>query len=60
MIFYDQLQNAYVHLGLEYDKELSNYIARSFFIEKITQKNTGKKFIDNQDEIIVSKIENNK
>lgn len=57
MIFYDQLQNSYVHLALEYDEELNYYIARSFLIEKITEKNTGKKFIDNQDEIIVSKIE---
>lgn len=60
IIFYDKQQNSYVHIFLEYDEEKKYHIARSFCIEKITDHNTGTKFIDGQTKITVTKIENNK
>lgn len=58
ILFYDNLQNAYVHLGIKYDKKLNYYIPKTFLIEKINSNTnkTGMKYIENQKKITVTKI----
>lgn len=55
MLFYDEFEKSYVHLGIDSDKD-GVYYPRTFFIERVTDKNDGKKYINNQDKIDV-KIE---
>ncbi len=55
MLFYDEFEKSYVHLGIDSDKD-GVYYPRTFFIERVTDKNDGKKYINNQDKIEV-KIE---
>jgi phage-Barnase-EndoU-ColicinE5/D-RelE like nuclease4 len=55
ILFYDQLQNAYVHIGIKLDDDLGYYIPKTFLIEK-TKNKDGLKYINDQTEIIVSKI----
>lgn len=52
LLFYDELQKAHVHVGIKYDEDLGYYIPKTFLIEK----NAGTKYIDNQTEVIVTKI----
>ena len=56
MLFYDNIQNAYVHLGLEYSEEDLCYIPRTFFIERITQNSDGMRFIVDQQSLKIVNI----
>ncbi|KZM52533.1 hypothetical protein A3Q35_18200 [Aeribacillus pallidus] len=56
ILFYDECNKAYVHIGITYDENLSYYVPRTFLIEKITEKNDGLKYIKNQQNISVRKI----
>lgn len=55
LLFYSKYDNAVIHLGLEKDCFEEYYIPRTFFIEKL--KNVGDKdiYIDNQEQITVTK-----
>jgi hypothetical protein len=57
ILFYDNLQNAYVHIGIKKDEDLGYYIPKTFFVEKITPNKNGMKYIENQKEIIVTKLD---
>lgn len=52
ILFYDEFEKAYVHLGIDKDND-GIYYPRTFFIERVTDKSDGKKYINNQDEIKV-------
>jgi len=52
LLFFDTLQNAYVHLGIK-STDVGYYVPRTFLIEKVTEKNKGTKFIDQQSELEV-------
>lgn len=54
LLFFDELQNAYVHLGIELDLELGFYVPRTFLIKKVTKNNKGTKFISNQIEVLIN------
>lgn len=54
LLFYDELQNSYVHLGIELDFELGFYVPRTFLIKKVTESNKGTKFICDQTEVKVN------
>jgi hypothetical protein len=55
MLFYDNIQNAYVHFGIEKNMEKGFYVPKTFLVEKITKTNTGIKYIENQQQITVNK-----
>jgi hypothetical protein len=58
ILFYDNLQNSYVHLGIEFNEELGYYRPRTFFVEKITPPHkNGMKYVENQKEINVTKLD---
>lgn len=54
LMFYDKVQNAMIHLGLEPKDDNTYYRPRTFLIERITSKNDGSKFIKNQTVISAS------
>ncbi|MBK5201902.1 MAG: hypothetical protein JJE21_10315 [Spirochaetaceae bacterium] len=54
LLFYDEYQNAYIHIGIKEDKDLGYYIPKTFLIEKITEHSDGRKYINKQDKIIVT------
>lgn len=57
IIFYNNNNVAYIHLGIDYDEEIDKYYARTFFVEKITSTNDGMKFIKGQSsETVTDKI----
>lgn len=60
ILLYHQHLSAYVHIGIKKDEELGYYIPKTFFVERITTKNSGLKYIENQKElnIILSKKSN--
>ena len=47
LLFYDAGQSAYVHLGLDTD-DAGFYVPRSFFVEKVTDKHDGQRFVGRQ------------
>lgn len=47
LLIFDVYHNAYIHLGIDKIVE-GTYVARTFLIEPITQKNSGTTFIDGQ------------
>ncbi|MFT8323008.1 MAG: hypothetical protein ABF649_19250 [Bacillus sp. (in: firmicutes)] len=49
--------HAYVHLGIKYDKDLGYHIPKTFFVEKITPAKNGMKYVENQKEILVNKLD---
>ncbi|MED1092172.1 PBECR4 domain-containing protein [Bacillus paramycoides] len=55
LLFYDELQKAHVHVGIKYDADLGYYIPKTLVIER----NAGTKFIDNQTEVIVTRVAKN-
>ncbi|MCZ0875631.1 PBECR4 domain-containing protein [Peribacillus sp. AS_2] len=57
ILFYDNLQSAYVHIGIKKDEDLGYYIPKTFFVEKITSNKDGMKYVANQKEIIVTKLD---
>lgn len=56
-LFYDQYHNATIHLGIVYDEELSYYVPKTFFVERITASKDGLRFVGNQQVITVRKID---
>lgn len=56
LLFYDTCHNAYIHIGLQKSDDKKYYFPKSFFIEKITEKNTGKKFVQGQEKIYLQKV----
>ena len=57
ILFYDNLQSAYVYIGIKKDQKLGYYIPKTFFVEKITPNKNGMKYVENQKEIIVTKLD---
>lgn len=47
ILFYDTYNNSVIHLGIE-KHSAGYYVPRTFLIEKITVKNDGKKYLNNQ------------
>lgn len=56
LLFYDEFQRAYVHIGIKKDEALGYFIPKTFLIEKITDINDGLKYIADQQKIIVNKV----
>lgn len=54
ILFHDTYNNAVIHLGIELNSSGNYYIPRTFLIEKITDKNDGKKYINHQQSINVN------
>lgn len=48
VFFYNNYENAILHLGIEPNNENTYYVPRTLFIEKITDANDGTKFIKDQ------------
>lgn len=59
ILFYDEHQNAQIHLGIEYFEELGYYRPRTFFVERITKSKDGLKYVGDQQEIYITKIDKN-
>lgn len=59
ILFYDNMKdaNSYVHLGIKYDEKLGYHIAKTFFVERNKVDALGDKYIVNQKEILVSKLD---
>lgn len=57
ILFYDHLQSAYVHLGIKKDEGLGYFIPKTFFVERVTPNKDGKKYVENQTEITVTKLD---
>lgn len=57
LLFFNQFDKAFVHIGIKKDEDLGYYIPKTFLIEKITDQSDGKKYIDNQQTINVSRKE---
>lgn len=57
LLFFNQFDKAFVHIGIKKDDNLGYYIPKTFLIEKITDQSEGKKYIDNQQKITVSRKE---
>jgi hypothetical protein len=57
ILFYDNLQSAYVHIGIEYNEQAGYYRPRTFFVERITPNKNGMKYIENQKDITVTKLD---
>ena len=57
ILFYDQYQNATVHLGIMKDEKLGYYVPRTFFIARITPSKDGLRYVGNQQVITVNKID---
>jgi len=56
MLFYSTYDNAVVHLGLEKEKQNNYYVPRTFFVEKLGKAGDKDIYIDNQEQITVSKV----
>nr|WP_275403052.1 PBECR4 domain-containing protein [Sporosarcina limicola] len=56
LLFYDQFQKTYVHIGIMEDINLGYYIPKTFLIEKMTKQSDGQKYIKRQQTIHVTKI----
>ncbi|MBP3048770.1 hypothetical protein J9345_19755 [Bacillus subtilis subsp. subtilis] len=59
IIFFDEIQKAFIHLGIlkKKGKVPNVYVPSTFLVEPITQNNDGKKFIDGQPIISVTRYE---
>lgn len=57
ILFYNNVQKAYVHLGIEFNEKAGYYRPRTFFVEKITPKKNGTKYIEHQTEITVTRLD---
>lgn len=55
VLFYGEYLRVIIHLGIEKHSSEDYYVPRTFAIERITEKNNGRKFVENQQEIIVEK-----
>ncbi len=57
IMFYSKYDEAVIHLGLEYNDDKKYHVPRTFFVEKLSDKNPVDKYIRNQQkiEIIVEK-----
>lgn len=55
LLFYSMYDNAVIHLGLEKDSREDYYIPRTFFIEKLGKYGNKDIYIDNQEQIMVTK-----
>ncbi|BCJ92821.1 hypothetical protein acsn021_03900 [Anaerocolumna cellulosilytica] len=51
IMFYSYCENAVIHLGIEYSEDKGYYIARSFFVEKLSNDNPVDNYIKNQENI---------
>lgn len=58
ILIYNHRISAYVHIGITKDEELGYYVPQTFFVERVTEKNNGLKYIESQKELTISKIEN--
>jgi hypothetical protein len=56
LLFFDEFERAYVHIGIKKDEVLGYYIPKTFLIEKITENNDGLKYIADQQKITVKKV----
>ncbi|MHB1652317.1 MAG: PBECR4 domain-containing protein [Desulfitobacteriaceae bacterium] len=56
ILLYDELQRAYVHIGIKKDDVLGYFVPKTFLIEKITQNNDGLQYITSQQAISVNKL----
>ncbi|WP_162932899.1 PBECR4 domain-containing protein [Brevibacillus laterosporus] len=57
IVFYNQITNYYLHLGIIKTKEEGNkFVAKSFFVHSKSGTSDGNKFIVNQEKIIITKI----
>jgi hypothetical protein len=56
IIFYDNILNAYVHVGVVKNVD-GVYVPRTFFVERVTASNDGLKFVENQIKLDIKKIE---
>lgn len=56
ILFYDQYQEAIVHIGIKKDLELGCYFPQTFLVKKITEENDGLKFLKDQQNFNVSKV----
>lgn len=55
ILFYNQRENAIVHLGLDKSEHEGYYVPRTFFIEKLNDTNAVDIYIEGQERIIASK-----
>lgn len=55
ILFYDEYENAYVHIGIDKEDDTDFYFPRTFLVEKINKEKDGKRFIKDQTEITVKK-----
>lgn len=54
IMFYSYCENAVVHLGMEYSDAKGYYIAKSFFIEKLSKDNPVDIYIKDQENLLVN------
>lgn len=59
ILFYDQYQNAMIHLGIIEDENLGYYIPKTFFVERVTKNKNGLRYVGNQQKINVKKSTRN-
>lgn len=55
LLFYSTYDNAVIHLGLEKEEEGNFYFPRTFFVEKLSKPEGKDIYIDNQEQIVVTK-----
>ncbi|OAB27858.1 hypothetical protein [Paenibacillus macquariensis] len=56
IIFYDEINKKYIHLGVDYNEKKGYYRPVTFLVEKVTEANSGLKFIENQNPLLVGQI----
>lgn len=55
LLFYSTYDNVVIHLGLEKEDNEDFYFPRTFFVEKLSDPNGKDIYIDNQEQIVVTK-----
>lgn len=54
IMFYSCYENAVIHLGIEYIEDKEYYVARTFFVEKLSKDNPVDIYIRNQEHLLVN------
>ena len=57
ILFYNEYNNAVIHLGLEKKTDEKYYIPRTFFVEKLGKNGSVDRYVENQEKITVMKKE---
>lgn len=55
LLFYSTYDNAEIHLGVDKDYEGTYYFPRTFFVEKLGKMGDKNIYVDNQEQIVVTK-----